>query len=366
MTCETTRAGLQYRDYQNRVVDKTVGFFEDGNDSVLIESPTGSGKSVMGLRVAKFYEEQYGWRCNWVAMRRNLLSQISEMNDRFFGLKNLQPVSMFDKNPPEAELLISDEAQHDAATSCVHIHASTGAKRVLGLSATPFRTDKLKLAFRKTVKDAGIHRLIQEGWLSPYQHFVTREFTPEHMAHTYLNSPDKWGKTVVFFHTIADCHEFSMRLQAGGVRCEVVSGHTSFREREDQLAAFENDEYSVVANVAILTEGFDCPDLSTVFVRDASRLPTVQMGGRGFRLAEGKSHCNIVQSRNSKWQFTKTAKPQDCYVERDGEWYCLGDSEIVEEVAEASVRQIATIETVMPDFIKQANKKRRRRRWGND
>ncbi len=83
--------------------------------SVLVESPTGSGKTVMGLLIAEKMQEQSSLKIGWVAMRRNLLSQAQRENERLgFGL-NVQYVSMFDSNPPEVDFLIVDEAQHDAA-----------------------------------------------------------------------------------------------------------------------------------------------------------------------------------------------------------------------------------------------------------
>jgi len=350
---------LESRDYQDRVVDRTIGYLEGEENSVLIESPTGSGKSIMGLRITKYLEDKYGYRTNWIAMRRNLLKQVRKMNDQFFGCQNLQPVSMFDKNPPEADLTVVDEAEHDAAASCVRIHVKSKSKMILGLSATPFRTDKLRLSFQRTVKDAGIHRLIQEGYLTPYKHWCLDHYTPATVADAYLNEPEKWGKSVVFFHQIAQCQEFASYLAAGGHHCEVITGQT---DRETQLDAFERDEFDVVANVAILNEGFDFPRLQTIFVRDSAKLPTIQMAGRGFRICEGKTHCNIVQSKGALWQFTRTAKPAEAYMLSDDGWLALGTTDKINEIALTMAQKLAQIPTELPKFIISHRKKKRRRR----
>ena len=47
--------------------------------SVMIESPTGSGKSVMGLLVAKLLQSMTGAKVGWVAMRRNLLERLRHL-----------------------------------------------------------------------------------------------------------------------------------------------------------------------------------------------------------------------------------------------------------------------------------------------
>ena len=68
-------------------------------------------------------------------------------------------------------LLVVDEAQHDAASSMAFLHQRIRPKYILGLSATPFRTDKVKLCFDTSIRDAGIHQLIQDGYLAkPIDH----------------------------------------------------------------------------------------------------------------------------------------------------------------------------------------------------
>ena len=76
------QTAVQPRPYQQRIVGKAVGLFADaGLRSVLIESPTGSGKTVMGLLVARALQERLGIRVGWVAMRRYLLDQARAEND---------------------------------------------------------------------------------------------------------------------------------------------------------------------------------------------------------------------------------------------------------------------------------------------
>lgn len=263
---------------------------------------------------------------------------------------------MFDKSPPPADITVVDEAQHDAAASCIHIHEVSQSRFILGLSATPYRTDTLKLAFKRVVKDAGIHRLIQEGWLCPYLHWAIDEWRPEQVARVYLRDCDRWGKSVVFFPTILECQQFAALLGTAGHHCEVMTADT---DRERQLDAFDAGNFRVVANVAILNEGFDCPDLRSVFVRDGSKLPTVQMAGRGFRRCPGKTHCNIVQSKNARWQFTRTARPQRALVLRDDRWLALDNSEMVEQVSRDMATQIAALDVRIPEFFLRNAKKLR-------
>ncbi len=357
---------VDLRDYQQRIVEQVIsGFTGEGTDelnSMMIESPCGSGKSIMGLAIARFFEEEFGWRTNWVANRRNLLSQILRMNSKFFGLKKLSAVSMFDSNPPAADFLIIDEGHHSATASAAHIDSVVRPKKYLALSATPYRTDKLKLPFQKVVKDAGIHRLIQGGWLSKFHHWVIEKYTPETVAHTYLESPDKWGKTVVFFHSLDQCRRFQAIVSGVGPSCEVVSSQQPVSDREDILSRFESGETKVLANVAILTEGFDCEDINTVFVRDSVKIVTVQMAGRGLRIHDGKTHCNIVQSKNAHWSFLKSASADRSFVKVDDDWLSLsGSNEIIEKVMKQNVDSMIDSEVTIPKFIVKYSERKKRR-----
>lgn len=356
-----TTVVLENREYQDRAVNRTLALFKEGFKNLLLESPTGSGKTIMGLRVAKHFEDTYGWRTNWVAMRRNLLTQVREANDRFFGLKNLTPVSMFEKEPPQAELTVIDEGHHDACASANHIHDKSGSKFILGLSATPFRTDKMKLSFQKTVKDAGIYALIREGFLSPFKHWMIQEYTPDKVAATYLDDPEKWGKSVAFFHTLTQCGRFTELLREKGVRADVVSSAEGFQSREEKLDRFEAGELDVIANVAILTEGFDCPEIRTIFVRDSAKIVTIQMAGRGLRRAPGKDFCNIVQSEKSPWPFTKTAGPMASNVRRGDDWMTLsGNNDILDRASAATLNNLANSKkvSILPDFLLNRQPKR--------
>ena len=162
---------VQPRPYQRRIVTKVTQMFrgdyvdehtgeslDNPLASVMIESPTGSGKTVMALLAAKtLQQDNPDLVIGWVCMRRNLLVQ-AEREDAKHGinLENVHWVSMFDKHPDgliqarkdgKQILMIVDEAQHDAASSMSHLHNMIEPDLILGMTATPFRTDKMKLCF---------------------------------------------------------------------------------------------------------------------------------------------------------------------------------------------------------------------------
>ena len=337
---------MQYenRPYQQEAIREGVAAFtERGHTSVLLESPVGSGKTYMALEMIHRLQQHLGHtlKVGWVAPRRHLLQQMMEANRDLYG-DRIRPVSLFEKAPPEVDLVVLDEAHHEATQSCVLLYEKMRAKWTIGLSATPMRTDRMKLSFQETVRTCSIGRLVREGHLSQFNTYVIPNYGVDTVADFYLADPLRWGKSLVFFSTIAECVAFRERLAAVGIGCEVV---TSDSDKESQIEAFASGRVQVVANVAMLTEGFDQPDVASIFARDASRLPTIQMCGRGLRRAPGKVACNIVQSANTNYLFERVAHPRNAFRWQQGRWLALTDgTEAIEQTLKETLRRIGARE----------------------
>ena len=373
---------VEPRPYQRRIVQSTVDMFL-GNHlnragvkqpyarSVLIESPTGSGKSVIALMAAKMLQHNNpNLVIGWVAMRRELLRQAEKENvAKEINVQNIHYTSMFARSPSalvEAKaagkkiLLVVDESQHDATSSMAHLHNIIQPEYVLGMTATPFRTDRVKLCFDQVIRDAGIHQLILDGFLSPYHHYTIQDWKPETIATRYLEDPKRWGPSIFFFHQMKDCFELSSILNGNGIVSEVVTGDS---DRETQLKMFADGDVKCVINCMVLSEGFDAPFLSTAWVRDSGRGPTIQMGGRVFRKHKDLPFKQIVQSKGTHWPFLKTATPKMQYIWQNNEWMSLEINEKIEDIAGNAMWAIANIDVTLPKFL--TNKKTKKRVVGN-
>lgn len=330
---------LEERSYQTEAVENILAHFANGKESVMLESPVGSGKTVMGLMVIKALQDQASEKLtvNWVASRRHILEQTARMNEQWFHC-DINTVSVFASNPPKADFVVLDEAHHEATQSCLNMYEMTGNSRTLGLSATPMRTDKMRLSFQAQVHCLDIQRLMDMGVLSPYHSRKLPEWNVPLVAHVFCQYSELWGKSLAFFATIQQCLEFQEYLAHAGIVCEVITAKSN---RDAQLDAFLEGSVQVIANVSVLTEGFDLPDLQTIFIRDASRLPTIQMLGRGLRKAPAKSHCNIVQSTNAAFQVERIAKPLESYRYLKQHWLsCSGDTEAIHKALEETSLRI--------------------------
>jgi superfamily II DNA or RNA helicase len=369
---------LQPREYQERIVQKVTDMFmgryhdmrgvlKDPYKSIMIESPTGSGKTSMALLVCKMMSEELAdsekpLMVVWVAMRRNLLSQATlENEEKAIHVPNIHFISMFEKEPAcladrdkYQVLLVVDESQHDAASSMVHLHTIIKPEFVLGMTATPFRTDRAKLCFDSIVKDAGIHQLIQAGYLAKYHHYTIDEWSVENVARHYLMEPDRWGKSVVYFLTHVECLRFAGMLRNGGIPIEVVTGSSDV---ETQLSSFRKGDTKVLVNCMKLTEGFNDPTLKTAFVRDSGKGTTIQMAGRAFRKFPNVEFKQVVQSKDTDWVMHKTAMPAAQYQWADGGWRSLMVNERIEEISSICKEAIANTVVKLPKFIREERKK---------
>lgn len=369
---------VEARPYQLEVVkesyDRFMGLYKDRSGkvliphkSVLIESPTGSGKTVMGMMLAKALQDTVkDCIVVWTAMRKPLLNQAKATNESMIGLSDFYPLSMFTHSPAhilEARksgkkiIMVVDEAQHDAASSCAHLHNLLTPEYVIGLSATPYRVDKQKLCFEAVVKNAGIHALIDAGFLSKYEHYTIDDWSVKCVSERYLAEPERWGKSIFYFLTLNECFQFSEILTREGVSCSVVTGDS---DCDEQIQAFETGKIDCLVNCMKLTEGFDCPSLQTVWVRDSSHGPSVQMCGRVLRKYNGLPVKNIVQSQRTKWPFQRTADAEQSYVYCDSSWRALKANKRINEICNSTTFGLAHIETSMPMFIQKKAKRTRR------
>lgn len=380
-----SKFNVQPRDYQRRIVrtalDMFTGKYVNRNGltntpykSVMVESPTGSGKTVMGFLTASALSHEIGLdpkdlAVGWIAMRRNLLTQAERENImKGFNLPNVHFVSMFNKLPEELVrqrnegkkvLFVVDECHHDAASSMVHLHNLIRPDFVLGLSATPYRTDKTNLCFEKVIKDCGIHQLIAAGYLSPYDHYTIPNWAPETVVERFTAEPERWGKSVMFFKNLELCATAHRLLADAGYHSEIVTGDS---DAEQQIDDFQSGKVNILINCMKLTEGFDCPDIKTVWVRDSGKGVTTQMAGRVFRIHPDLPRKQVVQSKVTRWPCLKTAMSKVQYSWENGEWKSLTINPMIEEMTNSSRVAIAIAKIDMPSFITKKQQKGRRRR----
>ena len=195
--------------------------------------------------------------------------------------------------------------------------------------------------------------MLVSAYLAPFKQWILdQEWTPENVARAYLEDAHEWGKSVIYFLTIADAHTCTELLKQAGIRAALITGSSP---RDQILDDFSKGAYDVLVNVAVLTEGFDEPTLKTVFVRPGSKGPTVQMAGRALRLHPTTPHVNIVQNNRTKYPFTRHACAINQFLKRDKKWRSI-DPRNLRSVFLKQVQALSKVKTEMPEYLRKENK----------
>jgi DNA repair protein RadD len=91
-------------------------------------------------------------------------------------------------------------------------------------------------------------------------------------------------------------HVQGVLQQDHDVRCGFVCGDTPTAERDATIREFREGRLPYLANVNVLTTGFDAPNVDCIAMLRPTLSPGLyyQMVGRGFRLCEGKADCLVL------------------------------------------------------------------------
>lgn len=345
------------RPYQTEALDAVLSNYNNGITKQLVVLPTGAGKTVIFSQMPIIKPDCLPMLV--LAHRAELLDQAKskieasnptltveiEQAERKAGHVDVvvASVATLGRNgTPRIEeypqnyfnSIIIDEAHHAAAPSYRRIIDYFNPQLLLGVTATPQRSDSTRLidVFQEIVYYKSIQDLIEDGWLSPLIGYRVKSNvdisnveirngdyaqdqleeavdTPERNAHvvaTYLNLASG-EKTIVFASGVRHAENLALSFRQASVETAVILGTTPRQEREEILAKFAQGTISVIVNVGVLTEGFDEPSLQAIILAKPTRstLLYTQIVGRGTRLFEGKEHCKIIDIADT----TKGKKP---------------------------------------------------------
>lgn len=112
----------------------------------------------------------------------------------------------------------------------------------------------------------------------------------------YLEHQDTYGKTIVFAYDQNHAETLCAEFKNAGITCDYAISNRS--DAQDVIRRFKDNEFKVLINVQILTEGSDVPDIQTVFLARETNSDSLlmQMIGRGLRgeKAGGTKEAYIV------------------------------------------------------------------------
>ena len=296
------------RDYQARTIDACRAAYRDGKRSILIVSPTGSGKTRMGAEIARAVYTR-GRRVRWIAHRRELLTQAAERltaEGAIVGplggieVESIQTLLSRDRIDP-VDLTVLDEAHHYVAAEWGRIAHGAKGGLVIGLTATPERGDGTPLGdlFDHLVVSASVRELTELGHLVPcVVKGPSRPMRSGIAADPVLAyEREAMGtRAVVFCQSVAHARETAERFEEIGIRAACVDGQTPADERDRALSKFRKGELDVLTNVFVLTEGWDAPEAETCILARSvgSAAMLLQTIGRVLRPSPGKGRALVL------------------------------------------------------------------------
>jgi ATP-dependent helicase IRC3 len=347
---------LTPRPYQHEAVAALLAAAARGVQRPLLVLPTGTGKTIIFALLV----QRRGGRALILAHRDELLQQavdklhlvdptmplgvVQAERDELTAPTVVASVQTLSRRPrlarlvPDFHTIVIDEAHHAPAPSYRRILEYCHAWRadgplVVGVTATPARGDRqsLRQVFDGIVYQKTLVEMMQAGYLvdlRAMQVLLQADFDALRTQHgdfveaeleTLLlaaNAPAQVlaafqahaaeRKALLFTPTVALAYAMAATFCAAGIAAEALDGTTPLPTRRAILQRLHTGATRVVANCAVLTEGFDEPSVDCIIVaRPTQSAPLYQqMLGRGTRTYPGKTDCLVLDVVGVSTQYT--------------------------------------------------------------
>ena len=346
MVAQTYTQINELRDYQKQAVDVAVNFFQTGNKkNGIIVLPTGAGKSLVIANIAyrldapvlifqpskEILEQNYEKLCSYGVMDVGIFSAS-------FGRKEVRKITFATIGSVKSHKDYFRLFRYVIIDECHGVNAEAGMYKdfietiqckVLGLTATPYRLYSSRFygsmlrfitrtnprIFNEMLYAVQVRTLLNRGYLAPMNYYQLNivdtsrlkvnstgaDFTDASVRRYYreIKFNDSLENIIrrllvagrssilVFTRFIDEANHIARTFSDCAA---VVSSDTSKTDRENILRLFKNKQIKVVANVGVLTTGFDFPELATVVLaRPTMSLALYyQMCGRAIRPFPGK------------------------------------------------------------------------------
>ena len=335
---------MELRPYQQQAKDAIFSEWENGVKKTLLVLPTGCGKTIVFAKVAEECVKG-GSRVLILAHRGELLDQAADKIGKSTGLgcatekaeqtclgswfrivvgsvQSMMREKRLNQFPNDYfNTIIIDEAHHCISDSYQKVLRHFPDAEVLGVTATPDRGDMQNLGtvFESLAYEYTLPKAIKEGYLSPIKAVTiplkidmsavgvqAGDFKSGDIATAldpYLESiaeeMEKYcsnKKTVVFLPLVKTSQKFRDILNNHGFKAAEVNGDS--KDRAEILEAFDKDQYNVLCNSMLLTEGWGCPSVDCIVVLRPTKVRSLycQMVGRGTRLSPetNKDHLLLL------------------------------------------------------------------------
>ena len=344
---------LRPEPFQERLLEQIALARERGHHRNLLVSATGTGKTVMAaIDYARLRDRLPRSRLLFVAHREEILEQSlatfrhgvrdyafgelwvggqrpRQFDHVFASIQSLNAAGLGSLEPGHFDVVIVDEFHHAAAPSYRALLEHVTPTELLGLTATPERSDGLPLLHWFDDRIAAELRLwdaIDQQRLSPFVYYGIHDGldlrqVPWRRGQGYdvegltnlLTSNDAWARHVLaqvlsrvddprrmralgFCVSVAHARFMARVFREAGVAATAVWADSPDEERAGALADLAARRINVLFSVDLFNEGVDIPAVDTLLLLRPTDSPTLflQQLGRGLRRLVGKTVCTVL------------------------------------------------------------------------
>ncbi|EPY2304641.1 DEAD/DEAH box helicase [Clostridium sporogenes] len=319
---------------------------ENGQDTGLLISATGTGKTYLSAFELRNYNPK---RALFIVHREQIAKQALDSFRNVFGdtrsmgilsgtskevkkdflfctiqtLSKDEVLQSFHKN--EFDYIIIDEVHKAGANSYQKIVNYFNPKFLLGMTATPERSDDFdifKMFNYNIAYEIRLQKALEEDLLCPFHYFGVSDITiggielddnadfkylvaEERVAHI-IDKINFYGycgervKGLIFCSDKKEAKELSDIFNTKGYKTVALTGENSQEEREKAIERLEQDEtldsLDYIFTVDIFNEGVDIPSVNQVVMLrpTKSSIVFVQQLGRGLRKSKFKEYVVII------------------------------------------------------------------------
>ena len=338
--------------YQSRLLELIEVSRRRGHHRNLLVAATGTGKTVMAaLDYAALRGQLARSRLLFIAHREEILDQSlatfrhtlreTEFGEKWVGqsrprdfehvfasIQSLTANGLASLEPEHFDVVIVDEFHHAAASSYERVLRGLRPKELLGLTATPERSDGLPILHWFDNRIAAELRLwdaIDQQHLAPFVYFGVHDgldlrgipwrrgqgYDVDGLTSLYTSS-DAWARTVVkqvaehadtssmrglgFCVSIKHAQFMAKHFNHHGIAAVAIWGDSPRHERETALRDLAAGRTRMLFSVDLFNEGVDVPDVDTILMLRPTESPTLflQQLGRGLRKTHNKGACTVL------------------------------------------------------------------------
>lgn len=338
--------------FQERMLEQVALARQQGHHRNLLVSATGTGKTVMAvLDYARLRQALPRARLLFVVHRADILKQSRRMfrhalRDHAFGelwadgerpnrfehvfasIQSLHSAGVEHIDPSHFDVVIIDEFHHAAAPSYRALLEHLRPSELLGLTATPERSDGLPLLEWFGGRIAAELRLwdaIEQHRLVPFVYYGIHDaldlrqipwrrgrYDIEGLSNL-LTGNDVWARFVLesarkhvddvgsmralgFCVSVEHARFMARVFDEAGIAARAIWSDTPGEARSQALQALAAGELRVIFSVDLFNEGVDVPPVDTLLMLRPTESPTLflQQLGRGLRRSPGKSVCTVL------------------------------------------------------------------------